>query len=107
MPRKPNSPIRENIKKILMVVRELDGYHLYKIYTSVFPQVTQRSIYYNLKKGTQLGEFLISRVEESKGNFSWGESSRKIFYSLAAMPQITLSEKEKAKIEEAYERIKE
>ena len=106
MPRKPGSPIRENIKKILLTIKELDGYHLYKLYISVFPQVTQRSIYYNLRKGAELGEFKISRVEKISGNFSWGDSSRKVFYSLVRLPEINITSKEKQSIQEAYEKIK-
>ncbi len=105
MPRKPGSPIRENIKKILFTIAELDGYRLYKIYISVFPQVTQRSIYYNLKKGVEIGEFKISRIEHLSGNFSWGNSSRKVFYSLVQFPRTNPPLKERKKIKLAYKKV--
>ncbi|MDK2849481.1 MAG: hypothetical protein PWP03_433 [Candidatus Woesearchaeota archaeon] len=105
MPRKPGSIIRENIKKILLVVKEIDGYSLYKLYVSLFPQVTQRSIYYHLKKGTELEEFKVSRVEKISGNFSWGDSSIKIYYSLNKPPQVSISNQERNKIKAAFDKL--
>ena len=47
-----------------------------------------RSIYYNLKKGAELGEFKVNKIEKEKGNYSWGNVAEKIYYGLgeAAKP---------------------
>jgi len=48
----------------------------------VFPQVTQRSVYYHLRKGILTNEIEIHKIEEEKGNFSWGPLAEKIYYTL-------------------------
>ena len=58
------------------------GYDLYRVYLALFPKVTLRSIYYHLRKGIELGEFEIEKIEKEKGNYSWGETAEKIYYKL-------------------------
>jgi hypothetical protein len=41
-----------------------------------------RSIYYHLRKGVDLNEFKVSKVEKEKGEYSWGPEAEKIYYSL-------------------------
>ncbi len=48
----------------------------------MFPEVTQRSIYYHLRKGIQTGEIEFHRVEKQKGAFSWGSIVEKNYYAL-------------------------
>ncbi len=90
MGRQPKSQIRQNIVEILHFLGEGTGYEIYKIYKEVFPHCTQRSIYYHLKKGVELKEFRISKIEREKGDFSWGPEAEKIYYVLGenAKPKV-------------------
>tara|TARA_Y100000310_G_scaffold342813_1_gene447580 strand:- start:236 stop:607 length:372 start_codon:yes stop_codon:yes gene_type:complete len=76
------SVIRQNIIEILHHLDQGYGYEISKIYNEVFPEVTQRSIYYHLRKGTQTGELKLQRIERQKGNFSWGNIVEKTYYVL-------------------------
>lgn len=76
------STIRQNIIEILYFMKEGYGYDIYKAYIKIFPKVTMRSIYYNLKKGMSLGEFKVSQIKVEKGDFSWGAQVEKKYYSL-------------------------
>lgn len=58
------------------------GYEIYKAYIALFPKVTMRSIYYHLKKGVDLNEFKVEKIEKEKGDYSWGGEAEKIYYSL-------------------------
>ncbi len=82
------SEIRQNIVEILYFMKEGYGYEIYKTYVAIFPKVTMRSIYYHLKKGADLNEFKVSKIEKEKGDYSWGGEAEKIYYSLgeAAKP---------------------
>jgi hypothetical protein len=83
------SQIRQNIIEILFYLGKGYGYQISKIYNEIFPQVTQRSIYYHLKKGTQTKEINVNKIKEEKGDFSWGDTVEKIYYELgdAAQPK--------------------
>lgn len=76
------SKIRQNIIEILFHLGEGYGYQISKIYDEVFPPVTQRSIYYHLRKGVQTQEIEIRSVKEEKGDFSWGSKVEKTYYGL-------------------------
>jgi hypothetical protein len=76
------SEIRNNIIEILYYFGQGYGYQICKIYNEVFPPVTQRSIYYHLKKGTKTGEISVNQIKEEKGDFSWGTVVEKIYYEL-------------------------
>ncbi|RLE39119.1 hypothetical protein DRJ17_01860 [Candidatus Woesearchaeota archaeon] len=90
------SRIRQNIVEILYYLKEGYAYEIYKIYRSIFPKATMRSIYYNLRKGVSLGEFKISRIEREKGDYSWGPEAEKTYYSLGrnASPSMKIDVKE-------------
>lgn len=77
-----SSVIRQNITEILFFLGKGYGYDIYKTYTAIFPKVTLRSIYYHLRKGIDLGEFEVEKIEKEKGNYSWGEIAEKIYYKL-------------------------
>lgn len=77
------SIIRENITEIIYFMKKSYGYNIFKVYNNVFPKVTLRSIYYNLKKGVALGDFKIGKISSEKGNYSWGNEAEKIYYVLA------------------------
>ncbi len=83
--RPTGSSIRQNILEILYHLGRGYGYEIAKIYNGIFPQVTQRSIYYHLRKGLQTGEIAVHKVEREKGSFSWGDSVEKTYYMLSSM----------------------
>jgi len=76
------SQIRQNIVEILYYLRKGYGYQICKIYNEIFPPVTQRSVYYHLRKGTKTKEIEINVIQEEKGDFSWGNTVEKIYYEL-------------------------
>jgi hypothetical protein len=83
------SVIRRNIIEILYFMGEGYAYDIFKIYREVFPKVTMRSIYYHLKKGSELDEFKIKKIKAESGEYSWGTEAEKIYYTLGdnASPQ--------------------
>ena len=76
------SQIRQNVIEILFYLGKGYGYQIAKLYNEIFPEVTQRSIYYHLRKGTQTKEIEIHKIEQEEGNFSWGSSVEKKYYTL-------------------------
>lgn len=84
-----HSEIRQNMVNILNHMQSAYGYEIYKVYVGIFPKVTMRSIYYHLKKGVALGEFKVSKVEKSTGDYSWGGEAEKIYYSLGSQAKPT------------------
>ena len=86
------SMIRQNMIEILYFLKKAYGYEIYKVYNAVFPKVTLRSMYYNLKKGVQLKEFKVENIIAEKGDYSWGAEAEKIYYSLdkGAKPKIDI-----------------
>jgi len=85
--RPPQSQIRQNIVEILHFLGQGYGYQISKIYNELFSKVSQRSIYYHLKKGTFTGELMLNKIKQEKGNFSWGNSVEKRYYSLGEKAQ--------------------
>lgn len=83
------SVVRHNMVEVLAVLERGHGYQIYKVYRDLFPKVTLRVIYYHLKKGLELGEFVIEKVEKERGDYSWGSEAEKIYYKLGpkAQPQ--------------------
>lgn len=86
------SQIRQNIVEILYFMKEGYGYDIYRAYKAVFPKVTLRSIYYHLKKGLELKEFKVSKIEREKGDYSWGGEVEKTYYSLDGNSKPVLNE---------------
>lgn len=76
------SQIRQNIIEILNYLGKGYGYEISKIHNAIFPTVTQRVIYYHLKKGILTKEISLDKVEQEKGNFSWGSFVEKAYYKL-------------------------
>ena len=89
------SEIRQNIVEIIYFMKEGYGYEIYKVYVAIFPKVTMRSIYYHLKKGVDLGEFKVSKVEKEKGDYSWGGEAEKIYYGLGENAKAVANERVK------------
>ena len=84
------SEVRQNVIDILHFMGKAYGYQIHKAYKEIFAPVTLRSIYYHLKKGKDLGLFKIEKVEQVQGNYSWGSTVEKTFYSLtdSAKPRL-------------------
>lgn len=80
--RPPISEIRKNIVEILFFAGECHGYKVYRIYNKAFPDVSRRSVYYQLKRGCDMGLFRVSKSRREKGEYSWGNQARKIYYTL-------------------------
>ncbi len=76
------SVIRQNIVEILHHIDKSYGYEIAKMYLEIFPAVTQRSIYYHLRKGVMTKEFEVHEIRKEKGDFSWGSVVEKTYYSL-------------------------
>ena len=93
------SEIRQNVIEILHFISKGYGYEIYKVYVSIFPKVTLRSIYYHLKKGLDLGEFVINKVEKEKGDYSWGGEAEKIYYALGPNAKPTGNDRVKEYVE--------
>jgi hypothetical protein len=91
--RPTKSEIRQNVVEILFFVKRAYGYEIYKVYTAIFPKVTLRSIYYHLRKGAQLGEFIIEKVERERGEYSWGTEAEKTYYALGPNAKPTGNER--------------
>ena len=82
------SQIRQNIIEILFYMKKAYGYQIAKVYNEIFPEVSQRSIYYHLKKGLTTEEIVAEEIKEEKGNFSWGTKVEKIYYTLGKHAEI-------------------
>jgi len=93
------SQIRQRVVEILYFMKPASGYDVYKVYREIYPKATMRSIYYNLKKGTALGEFIVERIGKEKGDFSWGSEVEKIYYSLGPNASPTMDSKVKEYLE--------
>ncbi len=76
------SDIRQALVEILVVMKKAYGYEIYKVYDSIFPKATLRAVYYNLRKGVELGEFQVNVVTAEKGDYSWGTEAEKTYYEL-------------------------
>ncbi|NQU97852.1 hypothetical protein HQ533_00130 [Candidatus Woesearchaeota archaeon] len=96
------SEIRQNIVDILHFMGKGYGYQIHKEYLELFPKVTQRVVYYHLKKGVSIGEFVIKKISKEKGDYSWGETAEKIYYALGK----DASPRALAKIKKYFEKKK-
>ncbi len=78
---------------LIFALGNAHGYQLYKEYCRKYTKVHMRSIYYNLKKGLETGEFVTHKISTEQGNFSWGNSAEKIYYSLGKNAEVNSDEK--------------
>jgi len=99
------SQIRQNIIEILYFMKEGYGYEIYKTYIEIFPKVTMRSIYYHLRKGLDLGEFVIKKAGKEKGDYSWGSFADKVHYSLGSSAKPGLKKKVKEYFEQDSKKV--
>tara|TARA_Y100000034_G_C6653627_1_gene286216 strand:+ start:134 stop:523 length:390 start_codon:yes stop_codon:yes gene_type:complete len=104
--RPARSIIRQNIIEILYYLGEGYGYDISKIYNEIFPPVTQRSVYYHLRKGVQLQELDIHEIKVEKGNYSWGNTVEKIYYTIGNNAEPKGEKRVKQYIEKKYPILK-
>ncbi|MBI2669156.1 hypothetical protein HYX14_04920 [Candidatus Woesearchaeota archaeon] len=83
--RPTRSQIRQNVVEILYYLEKGYGYQISKIYLAIFPKVTQRSIYYHLKRGVLTKEIEVQKIAQEKGDFSWGPDVEKTYYTLGKL----------------------
>ncbi|MBS3064184.1 MAG: hypothetical protein J4472_00015 [DPANN group archaeon] len=76
------SVIRDNIIELLYCMEKSHAYELAKTYKKVFGPISIRSVYYNLKKGLEIGVFEVKEIQKVEGNFSWGTTAQRICYGL-------------------------
>ena len=93
------SQVRQNMIEIFYFLKSSSGYDLHKIYCRLFPKVTLRLIYYHLKKGVSLGEFVVDKIEKVAGDYSWGSSTEKILYTLGPNAKPTMQKRVKEEID--------
>jgi DNA-binding PadR family transcriptional regulator len=90
------SLIRDNVVELLYFMEKSHAYEIAKTYKKVFGPISIRSVYYNLKKGQELGIFEVKEIQKVEGNFSWGSTAQRICYGLTdkAEPKINLKLKD-------------
>jgi len=96
------SQIRQNVVEILFYLGKGYGYQIAKMYNEIFPEVTQRSIYYHLRKGAAIGEIKVREIKTEKGEFSWGDKVEKTYYQLGENAQ----PRGKKRVQEYLKKIK-
>lgn len=82
MARKVGSPVRQRLVALLHGVGKGYGYQLHKMYCELYGRCTRENIYYHLRKGVELGEFVQVSITKEKGSYSWGDDVQKIYYAL-------------------------
>lgn len=85
--RPPSSVVRQNIIDLLFVMGKAHGYEIAKHYNKIFAKVSQRLIYYHLRKGMDYGQIVIREVEKLDGDYSWGSQVERIVYELTKTAQ--------------------
>lgn len=96
------SQIRQNVIEILAVLQKGYGYELHKLHKQIFYPCTREVLYYHLKKGVSLGEFIIAEVRDEPGNYSWGLTVKKTYYVLGTNAK-PLGD---ARVKEHFDKIK-
>jgi hypothetical protein len=74
---------------MLFIAGRLTAYEAHKHYLQLFGKVSQRNVYYQLERGAKAEQFERIEVQE-KGDFSWGDVSRKVYYEIKSKEGISL-----------------
>ena len=91
------SKTREKIIALLHYFGDMYGYEIYKRYKQVFGKTSLRLIYYHLNKGVQISMISKKKIEIIKGDYSWGNSSERIYYCLGKDAKINTNYSNKIK----------
>lgn len=78
------SEIRQHIVDILHNMGKAYGYEIYKVYRQIFPKISLRTVYYHLQKGLDMGIFKVEEIQREEGDYSWGGTTERKYYSLAS-----------------------
>lgn len=100
------SRIRQNIVELLYYMGKGYGYEIYRAYVDIFPKVTMRSVYYQLRKGVALSELEIESVKTEKGDYSWGPDAEKTYYMLGKNAKPKGEERIKSYLEQKKQEAK-
>ncbi len=84
MGRPARSIVRDRLVEMLYISGRLTAYDAHKHYVKLFGEATQRNIYYQLRRGVDMGLFTVADVVEETGDYSWGSTTRKVYFELAA-----------------------
>ncbi len=76
------SIVRQRLAQMLLMAGKLTAYDAHKHYIRLFSATTRRNVYYQLRKGVDLGIFNVVDVVEETGDYSWGVKARKVYYGL-------------------------
>lgn len=79
--RPSKSKIRNRIASILQYINSSYGYDLYKKYRFLFGEAKMRTVYYNLRKGVMLNEFIVSDIKREIGEYTWGSETERVYYT--------------------------
>lgn len=88
--RPSKSIVRDRLAEMLFIVGKLTAYDAHKHYVKIFATTSRRNVYYQLEKGESQGLFSKEIINE-KGLFSWGDTSRKVYYSLKSTDGIQIN----------------
>ncbi|TRO62008.1 hypothetical protein E2P64_00555 [Candidatus Bathyarchaeota archaeon] len=81
MARQVRSSVRSRIVEILREGSAY-GYEIFKKYKARYGDISIRLVYYHLSKGEKDGLFEVKDIKNTKGNFSWGASTKRKYYKL-------------------------
>lgn len=87
--RPARSIVRQRLGEMLFVAGRLTAYDAHKHYLKLFGPASQRNVYYQLERGANLEQFEKIIVEE-KGDYSWGSTTRKVYYTLKSKEGIMM-----------------
>lgn len=83
--RPQGSLTRDRLIDMLFVMGSATSYDLHKHYVVLFGKITQRNIYYHMRKGEASGIFEVDNIVDEKGDYSWGGVASKVYYKLGKM----------------------
>ena len=100
--RPPSSEVRKNLIDLLYISGPLHCYEIAKHYNKIFSKVTQRLIYYHLKKGVEYEIIKIKGVEKVDSGYSWGPQAERILYELTSKANPSVNDA----VKEYFDKIK-
>ncbi|MCA9477792.1 MAG: hypothetical protein KC535_01460 [Nanoarchaeota archaeon] len=101
MGRPARSVVRDRLAEMLFIAGKLTAYDAHKHYQQLFSSATQRNIYYQLRRGVDLGLFNIADVVQEEGEYSWGPTTRKVYFELAKAASVQFNKQIKEYFDEA------
>lgn len=87
------SLVRERLKQLLYILGPLTAYDAHRHYAALFASTSRRNIYYQLRNGVDMGVFAVYDVVEEEGDYSWGSTSRKVYYEFAGKSDVRVDDR--------------